>query len=159
MHYPVRNRDRSSEPERKDKTMKNLTMNMMIAAAALVVAAGVAGAQTIQAEVPFGFRAAGKVMPAGSYRVSASHLSGGSLAVTLRNEDTNHSVITMPYANNIQKKGDTPVSLTFECSGSDCALVQMAPGNGQNYRFWRPKTEKDGATRVAVIRAVLVNAR
>ena len=54
--------------------MKNLTKNMTIAAAALMVAAGVAGAQTIQAEVPFGFRAAGTVMPAGSYRVSKNQL-------------------------------------------------------------------------------------
>ena len=35
--------------------MTNFTKNMTIAAAALVVAAGVAGAQTIKAEVPFGF--------------------------------------------------------------------------------------------------------
>ena len=46
--------------------MTNLTKNIMIAAAALMVVAGVAGAQTIQAEVPFGFRAAGTVLPAGS---------------------------------------------------------------------------------------------
>jgi hypothetical protein len=143
----------------EDKTMTNFTKNMTIAAAALMVAAGVAGAQTIKAEVPFGFRAAGTVLPAGSYRVSPTHQSGGILAVTLRNEDTNQSVITVPYAHDAQKTGDAPVSLTFECSGTDCALVQMAPGSGQTYRFWKPKTEKDGETRLAVIRAVLVNAR
>jgi hypothetical protein len=143
----------------EDKTMTDFTTKMTIAAAALMVAAGVAGAQTIKAEVPFGFRAAGTVLPAGSYRVSAIQSSGGSPAVTLRNEDTNQAVLTMPYAHDVQKSGDAPVSLTFECTGTDCALVRMAPGSGQTYRFWKPKTEKDGETRLAVIRAVLVNAR
>jgi hypothetical protein len=143
----------------EDKTMTDFTKNMMIAAAALMVAAGVAGAQTIKAEIPFGFRAAGTVLPAGSYRVSASHSSGGSLAVTLRNEDTNQAVVTIPYAHDVPKSGDAPVSLTFECAGTDCALVQVAPGSGQTYRFWKPKTNKDGEARLAVIRTVLVNAR
>ena len=139
--------------------MKNFTTSMMIAAAALVVAAGVAGAQTIQAEIPFGFRAAGAAMPAGSYTVSSSHLPGGSLAIRLANADGRHSVITMPYAHNSLKRGSVPVSLTFECSGTDCALVQMAPGTGEAYKFWTPKTEKEGSSRLAVIRAVMVNAR
>jgi hypothetical protein len=138
--------------------MKNLTKNMTIAAAALVVAAGVAGAQTIKAEVPFGFRAAGTMMPAGSYRVDANGISGGKI-FTLSNEDTHQRVLAMPYANNIQKSGETPVSLTFECSGAGCALVSVAPGSGQSYRIWKPKTEKGEDTRLAVIRAVLVNAR
>jgi hypothetical protein len=143
----------------EDKTMTNYTKNMMIAAAALMVAAGVAGAQTIQAEIPFGFRAAGTVLPAGSYRVRTNYQSGGNLAVTLSNQDTHQSVITMPYAHDLQQSGDAPASLTFECTGTACALVRMAPGSGQTYSFWKPKTGKDGETRLAVIRAVLVNAR
>jgi hypothetical protein len=56
--------------------MKNLTKNMMIAAAALVVAAGAAQAQTIKAEVPFSFRVAGTVLPAGEYRVVTQSRGG-----------------------------------------------------------------------------------
>ena len=138
--------------------MKNLTTKMTIAAAALMVAAGVAGAQTIKAEVPFGFRAAGTMMPAGSYRVDANSTSGGKI-FTLSNEDTHQRVLAMPYANNIQKSGETPVSLTFECSGANCSLVRVAPGSGQSYLIRKPKMEKGEDTRMAVIRAVLVNAR
>jgi hypothetical protein len=65
----------------------------------------------------------------------------------------------MPYGHDVQKNGAAPVSLTFECTGTDCTLVQVAPGTGQTYLFRKPKTEKDGETRLAVIRAVLVNAR
>ena len=138
--------------------MKNLTKKMTIAAAALMVAAGVAGAQTIKAEVPFGFRVAGSVMPAGSYRVNASSTTGGTM-FTLTNQDTHRSILTLPYANNTQKRGEAATSLTFECSGEDCALVGVAPGSGQDYQIWKPRLEKGEDTRLAVIRAVLVNAR
>jgi hypothetical protein len=141
----------------EDKTMTNFTKNMMIAAAALTIAAGVAGAQTIQAEIPFGFRAAGTALPAGSYLVKGNYQSGGSLVFRLTNEATNRTVFAMPYANSIQKSG--AISLTFECTGTDCALIQVAAGSGETYRFWKPKMEKDGEPRLAVIRAVLVNAR
>jgi hypothetical protein len=138
--------------------MKNLTTKMMIAAAALVVAAGVAGAQTIKAEVPFGFRVAGTVMPAGSYRVNAN-TSAGVAVFTLTNVDTHNSIMTLPYGNHTQKSGEAPASLTFECSGSNCALVSLAPGSGRSYKIWKPKMEKGEDTRLAVIGAVLVNTR
>ncbi|HMC60104.1 MAG TPA: hypothetical protein VKJ01_13000, partial [Candidatus Solibacter sp.] len=142
----------------EDKTMKNLTKNMTIAAAALMVAAGVAGAQTIKAEVPFGFRVTNTVMPAGSYWVSPTGRTGGVAIFKLTNEDTHRSVLTVPYANDTQKRGEAAASLTFECSGANCALVRVAPGSGQSYQIFKPKMEKDGDTRLAVIRAVLVNA-
>ena len=46
--------------------MKNLTMKMMFAAATLVAAAGVASAQTLEANVPFTFRAGGTDAPGGN---------------------------------------------------------------------------------------------
>jgi hypothetical protein len=141
----------------EDKTMKNLTKNMTIAAAALMVAAGVAGAQTMKAEIPFGFRAAGTVLTAGSYRLVGNNSSGTEM-FTLINQDTHRSVLTIPYPPDTQKQGGVP-TLTFECSGADCALVQVAPGNGRGYRLQKPSLGKDENTRVAVIRAVLVNAR
>jgi hypothetical protein len=142
----------------EDKTMKNLTKNMTFAAATLMVAAGVAGAQTIKAEVPFGFRVAGTVMPAGSYWVNSSNSSGVAM-FKLTHEDTHRSVLTVPYANNTQGRGEAAASLTFECSGANCALVRVAPGSGQSYQISKPKVERGEDTHVAVIRAVLVNAR
>jgi hypothetical protein len=139
--------------------MKNLTTKMTIAAAALMVAAGVAGAQTIKAEVPFGFRVTGTVMPAGSYWVNTDNSQGGVAVVKLTNADTHRSVLTMPYPPNNQKRGEAIASLTFECSGANCALVRVAPGSGQSYGIQKPKLGKDEDTRLAVIRAVVVNAR
>jgi hypothetical protein len=143
----------------EDKTMTNLTKSMTIAAAALMVAAGVAGAQSIKAEVPFGFRVVDTVMPAGTYRVNKSGTTTGLAVFKLTQEDTHRSVLTIPYGHDKQQSGETAVSLTFECSGANCALVRVAPGAGENYQIWKPKTEKDGGTHLAVIRAVVVNAR
>jgi hypothetical protein len=137
--------------------MKNLTKNMMIAAAALVVAAGVAGAQTLKAEIPFGFRAAGTPMTAGSYRLDVINSSGVEVFKVI-NEDTHRSVLTIPYPHDTQKTANVP-TLTFECSGADCALAQVAVGNGDTYRLSKPSLGRDENTRVAVIRAVMVNAR
>ncbi|HMC60105.1 MAG TPA: hypothetical protein VKJ01_13005 [Candidatus Solibacter sp.] len=138
--------------------MKTLTKNMTIAAAALMVAAGVAGAQTLKAEIPFGFRAAGTVMTAGSYRLDGNSPTGGIVVFKLINEDTHRSVNAMPYLNKIQRAGGVP-TLTFECSGADCALVQVATGDGRTFGLPKPSRGKDENTRVAVIRAVLANAR
>ena len=45
--------------------MKNFTMNMTLAVAALTLAAGTASAQTVKAEIPFAFRVGGQIMQPG----------------------------------------------------------------------------------------------
>ena len=138
--------------------MKNLTKNMTIATAALVVAAGVAQAQTIKVEVPFSFRAAGTVMPAGAYWVNTRALNGGIRVVQLSDADMRHSIVAVPYQADDPKPGSPAASLTFECGGAHCALVQLAVGNGKAYRFHSPKLGRGEDSRVAVIR-VMVNGR
>src|SRR5271169_4577719 len=64
------NRERDRASPKEDATMTNFTMKMMVAAATVVVAAGTASAQNLKADIPFTFRAGGKVMAAGTYRVS-----------------------------------------------------------------------------------------
>lgn len=93
-------------------------------------------------------------MPAGSYSVEATSLPSGIPMLRLTNDDTQRSVMTIPYVQNRQRSDEAPASLTFECSDAGCALVRVAPGTGQRYQIWRPKTGRD--TRIAVIRAVLV---
>ena len=137
--------------------MTSFTKNLLIAAAALLATAGMAGAQTIKAEVPFGFRVAGKAMPAGAYTVSASRLGGGSLVFRLSNDDSKHSVMTAPYARSSQKAGATDAWLAFQCSGEQCALAQITPGSGETYQVPQPKMSGEG-TRLAVIHAVLLSA-
>src|SRR5437868_14368894 len=101
--------------------MKNLTKNMMIAAAALVVAAGAAQAQQLKAEIPFSFRAAGNVMPAGEYRVVPGHASGAPI-FQLINADAHSSAFAMPYAGNPAPTDNA--KLTFQCVGANCWLSQ-----------------------------------
>jgi hypothetical protein len=137
--------------------MKNLTKNMTIAAAALVVAAGAAQAQIIKVEVPFSFRVAGTVLPAGEYRVE-SRSRVGTPAFWLVNTDTHSSIVSMAFLDNAGKPGGDP-KLTFECSGANCALVRLSSDQGETYGFGHPSLGRDEPTRVAVIRAVLVKTR
>ena len=66
--------------------MKQLTMNL-VAAAVVVLAAGSASAQTLKAEIPFTFQAAGAMMTPGTYQIlHASNLA--SRHVVLRNTET-----------------------------------------------------------------------
>jgi hypothetical protein len=138
--------------------MKNLTKRMTFAAATLIVAAGVAGAQNMKAEVPFGFRLTDTVMPAGAYVLNATYSSGVPI-FKLTNDVTHQSVLTVPYTNNSQKPGEASASFTFECTDHDCVLIRVAPGSGQSYQIWKPKIAKGEATHLTVIRAVLGNAR
>ncbi len=134
--------------------MKNLT-NMTIAAAALMVTAGMAKAQVIKAEVPFSFRANGTVMPAGEYRVERLGSHGGTTILKVRNVDANRAILAVPYVSNSGAPEDA--SLTFQCSGDQCSLVQVNTGAGQAYGLPAPKLSRDGDTHMSVIRAVLAS--
>src|SRR2546422_502319 len=76
-------------------TMTNFTKNLTLAAAALVVAAGAASAQTIalKVDIPFAFQVAGKAMPAGAYRVT--NVSSNSTAVFAL-QTPGSSVVVLP---------------------------------------------------------------
>ena len=63
--------------------MNTNTMKMMIAAAALVVAAGSASAQTFKAEVPVAFQVGNKTMAPGSYDVRLSVSGAGATVVVV----------------------------------------------------------------------------
>jgi hypothetical protein len=139
--------------------MKNLTKNMIFAAAALVVAAGVAQAQAIKAEVPFSFRAAGAVMPAGEYWVNPTSSMSGTPIFKVTNAETGRSILAVPYITDSWASAGPGASLTFQCSGAHCALVKLANGTGRTYQFHSPSLGKDEDTRVSVIRAVLVKGR
>src|SRR3989442_10491057 len=125
--------------------MKNLTMKMMVAAAALVVAVGVASAQGMKAEIPFRFQAAGVWLEPGTY--SIRNISGSSVLYRIANMDTAGGVAAMPQfpMDNFNAK-DNPGKLVFECVDGPCALVQLWDGRrGVAYAFSRPKRAKEAA--------------
>ena len=139
--------------------MKHLTMNSIGAAAALVLAAGSASAQSLKAEVPFTFHVAGAVMTPGTYEVV--NRSGAAKFVVLRNTDTRNAVLAMyrstDPAKELKARG-TP-ALQFECSGTECALRQIWTGTeSPAYGFSVPKFGSDGDRRIAVIPLTSVRA-
>ena len=77
--------------------MKNLTMKMMFAAATLVAAAGVASAQTLEANVPFAFRANGQVFAPGTYRIQMQRSLSGNPLIAIRGTDPHKQVLTSSY--------------------------------------------------------------
>ena len=76
---------------------------------------------TVVAKVPFSFRSAGQVMPAGEYRISEK-VTPGIYQVT--DKETGHSM----YASlNIPDGGPpTDSKLTFACYGHECVLTGIS---------------------------------
>jgi hypothetical protein len=137
----------------EDTTMKSMTSKMMMAAAALVLA-GVASAQTLTAEIPFAFRAGGATMAAGKYRISAT----GQITpktITLRNMHSERSILVNPMAP-LYTKGDSGgARVVFQCNGGDCRLAEIWSGGSSAYRFATPKSarDKEVAWRSVAVRA------
>jgi hypothetical protein len=131
--------------------MKQLTMNLM-AAAALVLAAGSASAQSLKADIPFTFHAAGAVMTPGTYQIVNPSL--GSKYVVIRNADTRQSVIAVYDATDVTKelKAQGRPGIQFECSGAYCSLRQIWKDNGgPAYGFRVPKSGSEGEKHMAFV--------
>src|SRR5438270_10618791 len=86
----------STFEEKEGTTMKSLTSKLMVAAMAMGAVASVASAQVMKSEVPFPFRVAGTVMPAGSYQITDEHSRGGTPIFRLVNTDVNRPVLALP---------------------------------------------------------------
>jgi hypothetical protein len=126
---------------KEGKTMKNATMTMMIAAAALAVVAGSASAQTYKAEIPMTFKAGSVLMTPGSYRVDVNEMSR---VIRVANEDTGKTVALLPLPG-----GDVPKTwraagkpvFAFTCAEGSCSLSRMWNGkDASDLRFSAPKS-------------------
>ena len=137
--------------------MKQLTLKSMLAAAVVVLAAGSASAQTLKADIPFTFHAAGVTMPAGTYELRTSS-SRTSPYVIIRNTDSHNSVLAMyalANAPNDWRIRDEAM-LRFQCNGGYCALSEAWTGAASSVlRFNAPKLGHDGDTRIAEIRMTM----
>ena len=134
--------------------MKKLTTRLMIAAAALVVVAGVASAQTMTASIPFEFRAGDRVMAPGTYRIDSSQLSGAPL-FHLSNVHSGGSIVLLAKAPVDPRKGwaaEGNPRMLFACTSGSCALAELWSGSESNaYKFRGPKTDTD---QTAVLREI-----
>jgi hypothetical protein len=135
--------------------MTNLTTNLMLAAIALAAVAGVASAQQFKAEIPFGFRAQGTMVPAGTYTVTTDTTSG-SPSFLLRSVASGISILlvnAIPGDPNKAWESSGAAVLEFECGDSGCALNRLWSRRGTPaYTFSHPNAEKGERTHSAVIR-------
>jgi hypothetical protein len=128
--------------------MKNSTMKMMIAAAAFVAVAGVASAQTMEAKIPFAFRAGGKVFEPGTYRVRVASASSGVPLIAIGSLKPTQQVLTTGFNNGDAKKAwrdSGKAILSFQCGVGRCALTQIWMGDysAPVYRLNVPNLGKD----------------
>jgi len=125
--------------------MKSSMVRLMIAATALVVAAGTVSAQTYKAEVPMAFRAAGKLMAPGTYEIRVSQ-NAATPVVYVRNSEGNGGVVLLA-----QVKNDAPKAwrdahdpkIAFACTGDACSLSRMWNGR-DTFAYDFPASRKSG---------------
>lgn len=135
--------------------MKRFLLRSTFAAAAIAVAAVSGWAQSLNAEIPFTFRAGGAQLSPGAYSVTAN-AAGGHAYMVLRNEDTRQSIILAQYVLEDPPKAwkaDGAPRLAFECAEQQCVLRQVWTGSAPSaYRFSGPKPAAEGLVHIAEIR-------
>src|SRR5437870_3065590 len=112
--------------------MKRVTMKTLVVAAALAAAAVSASAQSLNAEIPFNFRAGDAMFSAGTYRIHVS--SSGVPVVQLTNMDTKKSAMVVPqYGRDLKKDvASGAAKMWFACTGSSCVLSSLWKGEGNS---------------------------
>jgi hypothetical protein len=134
--------------------MKNLTTNLILAAIALA-APGIASAQQLKADIPFGFRAQGTMLPAGTYTVTTDNVSSVPKFLLRSVASRDSILLTNAIQGDPNKAWEASgyAVLEFECGDSGCALNRLwRPGGYPAYRFSHPNAEKGERTHLAVIR-------
>src|SRR4051812_11454642 len=106
--------------------MKRIATQTLVMTAALAALAVGASAQSMNAEIPFTFRAGGAVLAAGSYQVHAGSSANGSTVVRLINRDTKRSVmLAQAYRSDAPKASNGQPKLWFACAGPSCVLTTL----------------------------------
>jgi len=96
--------------------------------AALAAFAVGASAESLKAEIPFTFRAANTVLPAGSYQVNVDN--GSTVVIRVLNTDTKEGVITAPrYRRDVPGGAVGGAKLFFACTESNCVLTTLWNGS------------------------------
>jgi hypothetical protein len=135
--------------------MKNMTTRMIIAAATLLAAAGVASAQEMEAKIPFAFRAGGKLLAAGTYHVRMDRSPSGGSLFLISGQAAGERVLTVGHGGEDIKAAWTTTGnpvLSFQCGVNRCVLSQVWMGaDSQVYRISNPKFGKGEPQREAEV--------
>jgi putative salt-induced outer membrane protein YdiY len=115
----------------------------------MLAAAGTASAQTLKAEIPFSFQAAGTRMHPGAYSVRLKSAGSGTI-VQIMNEDEGRSVMTLPRSVSTPWNATgASVVLSFACTNGNCELSSLRNDTGAVYTFTTSK--KSPETRIATV--------
>jgi len=134
--------------------MKKTTNKIMIAAALLVAATGIASAQAMKADVPFAFRVGDTVMAAGTYRVEVN--TSNKLVSLSSYETKQHIAILSSGGSDASKEWRTagvPV-LEFACGEGRCALTRLWDGADRTALSLPHRSLGPGQTALTLIRLV-----
>ncbi len=124
--------------------MKRTTTYMATAAAALIMTAGTASAQSqFKAEVPFAFSIGNKVVEPGTYRIGTVSRMNSNVVLRVDNVDTKSTHMTLPeLSSNASAKwmATGKPRLAFDCSTGTCVLKQIWFGDDYPaYQLQGPK--------------------
>ena len=128
--------------------MKSTLNSLLITAAVTLSAAAAYGQTKITAEIPFSFRTAAGVQPAGQYAVIPASLDGDVLAI--QSVETGRSTLLGMGARD--SANDTRPRLVFHYgSESGCALTGVWMSDGRRWAFKTPKIKPSEQEHVAVV--------
>ncbi len=132
--------------------MTNFTKSIMVAAAALVVA-GAASAQSMRADIPFAFHVGNKLMQPGVYEISA--FTKNVPTYRFMNINLRESAVTPTnLAHDPAKdwKADSKPRIVFACGASGCSISDLWDGQPGSFAHEFPGAKsRHEATRMAVI--------
>jgi hypothetical protein len=132
--------------------MKHTAFRIMIAAAAAMAAGATASAQSLKAEIPFAFQAAGARMQPGTYWITVGE--GTSRYVRITNADTGRKVLALPQvAAPPTGLAEPQPALTFTCADQRCELSSMRDDRSVVYAFYTGKSAQGVRIATVALRA------
>jgi hypothetical protein len=97
--------------------------------------------QVTQANVPFAFQAADKMMPAGEYRIQRALPSSKAVQQIRR---TDSSAATFVFTNPTgSRNGVAEPQLIFHCYADECFLSEIRTGDGEGMKLVMSRREKE----------------
>jgi len=130
------------------KRTSRLNWSRIAVIGGLLSAAAAYGQTKITAEIPFSFRTAAGVQPAGQYAVIPANLDDDVLAI--QSIETGRSTLLGMGARD--SANDTRPRLVFHCgSEGGCALTGVWMSDGRRWAFKTPKIKPSEQEHVAVV--------
>ena len=124
--------------------MTNWMTKTMFATAALALAASVASAQSLKAEISFAFQASGKRLAPGTYNVVKENYGATTVYRLVSRENGTNIVVPTVVPHDPPKewaKRGEPM-LAFACSEAGCHLAELwASGGAPAYHIRHPKSQ------------------